>query len=50
MRHSIDPQDRIYVEEYGFLSFTKRFGDKYSKKLIDTATKAGIDSAKTASK
>ena len=26
------------------------FGDKYGKKLIDTATKTGIDAAKTASK
>ena len=26
------------------------FGDKYSKKLMDTATKTGIDAAKTASK
>ena len=27
-----------------------KFGDKYGKKLIDTATKTGIDAAKTASK
>ena len=26
------------------------FGDNYGKKLLDTATKTGIDSAKTASK
>ena len=27
-----------------------KYGDKYSKKLIDTSTKTGIDAAKTASK
>ena len=30
--------------------FARPFGDKYGKKLIDTATKAGMDAAKTASK
>ena len=33
-----------------FLSFPRKFGDKYGKKLMDTATKTGIDAAKTASK
>ena len=32
------------------MSFARKFGDKESKKLIDTATKTGIDAAKTASK
>ena len=32
------------------MSFARKFGDKYRKKLIDTATKTGIDAAKTASK
>ena len=32
------------------MSFARKFGDKYCKKLIDTETKAGIDAAKTASK
>ena len=32
------------------MSFARKFGDKYGKKLLDTATKRGIDSAKTASK
>ena len=32
------------------MSFARTFGDKYGKKLIDTATKTGIDAAKTASK
>ena len=43
-------QEKKYVEEYGFLSFPRKFGDKYGKKLIDTATKTGIDAEKTASK
>ena len=33
-----------------FLSVATKFGDKYGKKLIDTATKTEIDAAKTASK
>ena len=32
------------------MSFARTFGDKYGNKLIDTATKKGIDAAKTASK
>ena len=50
MRYSTEPKFRKYVKEYGFLSFARKFGDKCGKKLIDTATKTGIDAAKTASK
>ena len=50
MRYSTEPRFRKYVKGYGFLSFARKFGDKYGKKLIDTATKTGIDAAKTASK
>ena len=32
------------------MSFARRSGDKYGKKLMDKATKTGIDAAKTASK
>ena len=39
MRYSIEPKFRKYVKGYGFLSFAKKFGDKYSKKLMDTASK-----------
>ena len=28
-----------------FLSFARKFGNKYGKKLMDTATKTGIDAA-----
>ena len=50
MRYSTEPKYRRYVKGYGFLSFAKKVGDKYGKKLMGTATKTGIDAAKTASK
>ena len=50
MRHSAEPKYRKYVQDYELLSFARRLGDKYGKKLMDTATKTGIDAAKTASK
>ena len=50
MRYSTEPRFRKYIKGYGFLSFARKFGDKYGKKLIDTATKTGIDAAKAASK
>ena len=50
MRYSTEPRFRKYVKGYGFLSFAKNFVNKYGKKLMDTATKTGIDTAKTASK
>ena len=46
MRCSIEPKFRKYVKGYSFLSFARKSGDKYGKKLTDTATKTGIDSAK----
>ena len=50
MKYSTEPKYRKYIKGYGFLSFAGRFGDNYGKKLMDTATKTGIDTAKTASK
>ena len=50
MRFSTEPRFRKYVKGYSFLSFAKNFDNKYGKKLMDTATKTGIDAAKTASK
>ena len=47
MRYSTEPRFRKYVKSYSFLSFARKFGDKYCKKLMDTATKTGIDAAKT---
>ena len=41
MRDSLEPTYRRYVKGYGFLSFARIFGDKYGKKLMNTATKVG---------
>ena len=41
MRYSIETKFRKYVKGYGFLSFVKKIANKYSKKLMDTATKNG---------
>ena len=50
MKYSTEPKFRKYVKGYSFLSFARKFGDKYGKKIIDAATKTGIDAAETASK
>ena len=50
MRYSTEPKYRKYVKAYNFLSFARKLGDKYGKKLMDMATKTGIDSVKTVSK
>ena len=41
MRYSLEPTYRRYAKGYGFLPFARKFGDKYGKKLMDTATKVG---------
>ena len=38
MRYSIEPKFRKYAKVYGFLSFARKFNNRYGKKLIDTAT------------
>ena len=50
MRYSTKRNYRIYVKRHRFLSFARKFGDKYGKKPIDNATETGIDAAKNASK
>ena len=50
MRYSTKSSFRKYVKGYGFSSFARKFGNKYGKKLMDTATKTIMDTAKTASK
>ena len=51
MRYSIETRDRIYVKEYGFLSFSKNMGkslsNKYSQKLLDCAKKSTTDAINT---
>ena len=43
MRYSLKPEYRKYVKGYGFLSFARNFGDKYGKKLMNTAIKTGTN-------
>ena len=50
MRYSTESRFRKFVKGYGFLSFAKKFGDKYGIKLMDIVTKTEIDAAKIASK
>ena len=44
MRYSTASKYRKYVKS------DRKFGEKYGKKLMDTATKTGLDVPKTASK
>ena len=46
MRFSLEPTYRRYVKGFGFVSFARKSGDKYGKKLMNTATKTGINAAK----
>ena len=41
MRYSLQSTYRRYVKGYGVLSFARKFGNKYGKKLANTETKAG---------
>ena len=54
MRYSTEPKDRIYVKGHGFLSIAKdmgkNLGNKYGRKLLDSAKKSTTDTIKTASK
>ena len=50
MRYPTEPNYRKNVKGYDFLSFARRFGNKYDEKLMDTATKTGTNVAKPASK
>ena len=50
MKYLTESKYRKYVKGYNFLSFARKCGDKYGKKLMNTAAKLGIDAAKTASK
>ena len=50
MRYSTEPKFRKYVKGFGFLSFARKFGDKYGKNFMDTGRKTEINAAKTTSK
>ena len=43
MRYLTQPKFKKYVKGYGFLSFARKYGDKYGQKLIDTAAKTGTN-------
>ena len=36
MRYSIEPIERRYVKDYGFLSFARNLNNKYGQKLADS--------------
>ena len=39
MRYSIEPKERRYVKEHAFLSFARKFGNKYDKKINEYCNK-----------
>ena len=49
-RYSIEYRTRKYIKGYGFLSFVKNLSNKYGGGILATATKTGLDAAKTAFK
>ena len=61
-RYSVQPRERIFVKDHGFLSFAKNMGKnisknisknrsgKYSQKLLDHPKQSATDALKTASK
>ena len=53
MRYSIEPRDKVYLKEYGFMSSAKNIGknliNKYSQKIIDTLKKSATNATETAS-
>ena len=53
MSYSTEPIFRKHIKGYSFLSFARKFGDKYGKKLMGAAkeqTETGIGPEKTAFK
>ena len=55
MPYSVEPWDRIFVKDFGFLSFDKNMGkntsknlsSKYSQKLLNHAKQTATDALKT---
>ena len=50
MKYSIEPKDRIYVKENGFLPFAKnidtKLSSKYEQKLLDSTKNSTTDAIK----
>ena len=42
MRYLTEPRYRKYVKGFDFLPFSRKLGDKYGKKLMDSAIKKEI--------
>ena len=61
-RYSVQPRDRIFAKDYGFLLFAKNMGrnlgkkisknlsSKYSQKFLDHAKQSATDAFKTSLK
>ena len=45
-RYSRELRTGKYITGYKYLSFARNLPNKYGKKLLDTATKTGLDTAK----
>ena len=60
MRYLVQPRDRTFIKDYGFLSFSKNMGknigkninlsDKYSQKFLDHTKQSALDALETVSK
>ena len=48
--YSIEPKTRKYIKVYRYLQFARNLSNKFGKKLLDAATKTGLDALNTASK
>ena len=42
MRYSTEPKYRKYVKGYSFLSFSRKFGERYGKKLMENTAKTAL--------
>ena len=47
MCYSVEPRYRIYLKDYGFLSFAKNMSSKYKQKLFNSGKKYAIDENKS---
>ena len=50
MCYSTETRERRFVKGYGFMSFARKFSDKYSKSLMDKGIDVSRKFAKTAGK
>ena len=46
MRHSVEPSDRIFIKDYGHLSFSKNVGKNISKNLGGNCSPKCFDHAR----